>query len=112
MDQTVKDFQTRVKDENARFGNIQKAFIQLNKAHQGNQKETIGLMTVLQDINPTKEWSQSFLGAYQTMSDGLKAIQDEQNLKATRVKELVSKVDQCVKGGNDALKEIQDAIAG
>ena len=50
-------------------------------------------MGVLQEINPTKEWSQSFLGAYQTMSDGLKAIQDEQGMKATRVKDLVVKAD-------------------
>ena len=69
-------------------------------------------MGVLQEINPTKEWSQSFLGAYQTMSDGLKAIQDEQGMKATRVKDLVVKSDQCIKANNDSLKELQEAYAG
>ena len=112
VEQRVKDYPARVKDENVRFATLQKAFVSLNKVHQGNQKETQGLMAVLQDINPTKEWSQSFLGAYSTMADGLKQIQDEQGLKATRVKDLVAKADQCVKGGNDALKEIQDAVAG
>ena len=47
IEQRVKDYPGRVKDENARFVSMQKAMIQLNKTHQANQKETAGLMFVI-----------------------------------------------------------------
>ena len=43
----MKDYPARVKEDNARFTMMQKAFVQLNKTHQANIKETQGLSFVI-----------------------------------------------------------------
>jgi len=40
------------------------------------------------------------------MADGLNQIKNEQGIKMDRIKDLVTRADQCVKAGNDTLKEL------
>ena len=116
----IKDYPNLIKEENNRLNVLKTALANLNQSHQSklklidcvdSVKEINGLAVTIQGIDHSKESSTNFLQLYQSMGSTLKFVQEEQNNKASRVKDMVTAIDNLTKENLENVKELQAKAA-
>eukprot|EP00347_Sterkiella_histriomuscorum_P007224 403349784 len=107
VEQKIKDFPAKIKADNVSILALHKAMVNLPKAQANNVKENLNFSSTLSKFDQTQECNENFIQVYQQMRQAIQYLNDHENEKENKIRELAGDVQLFHKENAELAREVQ-----